>query len=142
MTVPDLPRRRRYFINKSLQIKFIALVLSLFLLATLSVWLDAYLHISGLFAKQELSDVQYLSMMYALNYVILVKLVIALVIVGFVSILFSHLIAGPAYHIKRIMETVRDGDTNARVHLRKWDELKDVAEAFNEMMDSLQKKIR
>lgn len=137
-TIPERQSRRIYLIGKSLQLKFTALVLSLFLLAALGVWLNAYVHFSKL--QPEIGDTQYLSMLYALNRVIMVQLGTSLVLVAVVAILFSHLIAGPAYHLKKVMDLVRQGDMSQRVRLRKWDELKDVAESFNNMMDSFQKK--
>lgn len=132
--------RRIYLVSKSLQLKFAVLLMSLFLLAALGVWLDAYVHFAKL--QPEVGEAQYLSMLYALNKVIMVQLGVSMVLVAAVAILFSHLVAGPAYHLKRVMDSVRNGDLSQRVRLRKWDELKDVAESFNAMMDSLQQKIK
>lgn len=54
-----------------------------------------------------------------------------------VSIFITHRAAGPAYHIKKVIEKIRAGETNARVNLRKNDEFQDVAQSFNKMADEL-----
>lgn len=52
----------------------------------------------------------------------------------------SHATAGPLYHFKRVFNEIKNGKTDARVRLRPGDDFKDVANAFNEMMDAVQKK--
>jgi sensor histidine kinase YesM len=63
-----------------------------------------------------------------------------LVIAALLGIKLSHATAGPLYHFKRVFNEIKSGKTDARVRLRPGDDFKDVAEAFNEMMDSVQKK--
>ena len=58
-------------------------------------------------------------------------------VVSFFGLIFSHRTAGPMYHFKRIFNAIKSGDTKARVHLRPKDDFQDVAQGFNEMMDSL-----
>jgi len=49
----------------------------------------------------------------------------------------SHRIAGPIYRFKKAMKEVAAGSQNVRIKLRDKDQLKDVADVFNEMMDAL-----
>ena len=51
----------------------------------------------------------------------------------------THRAAGSVYHLKRVIDEIRAGNADARVRLRKKDEFQDVARAFNELMDQLQK---
>ena len=51
----------------------------------------------------------------------------------------THRAAGSVYHLKRVIDEIRAGNADARVHLREKDEFQDVARAFNELMDQLQK---
>ncbi len=60
-----------------------------------------------------------------------------IVIVSFLGLVFSHKVAGPLYHFRRIFNEIKAGKPAARVNLRPTDEFQDVALAFNEMMDSL-----
>ncbi len=60
-----------------------------------------------------------------------------LILVCFLGLALSHRTAGPLYHFKRVFESIKNGKHEARVHLRPKDDFKDVAQAFNEMMDKL-----
>jgi methyl-accepting chemotaxis protein len=60
-----------------------------------------------------------------------------LAVVGAIGLVFSHKVAGPLYHMKRVFEQVRGGDREARVRLRPKDEFQDVAREFNAMMDKI-----
>lgn len=53
------------------------------------------------------------------------------------GIYFSHRTAGPMYRFEKVFRTILAGKTDERVHLRPGDDFKNVAEAFNEMMDHL-----
>jgi len=61
---------------------------------------------------------------------------------SFIALVFSHRVAGPLYHFRRVFEEVRAGKTEARIRLRPNDEFQDVAESFNGMLDELVKKSR
>jgi methyl-accepting chemotaxis protein len=75
---------------------------------------------------------------------ILIKLgavgVIFVMITAFIGLKMSHRTAGPLYHFKRVFGEIKNGKMDARVRLRPGDDFKDVANAFNEMMDAVQKK--
>jgi len=59
-----------------------------------------------------------------------------LVLVALIGIVLSHRTAGPLYHFKKVFEEIRKGNKNARIQLRTNDEFSEVAESFNEMMDT------
>jgi HAMP domain-containing protein len=60
-----------------------------------------------------------------------------ILVVGALGLFLSHRTAGPMYHFKRVFDEIRHGKTQQRVRLRPGDEFREVAESFNEMMDSL-----
>lgn len=60
-----------------------------------------------------------------------------LMICAVFGIILSHRTAGPMYHFKRVFGQIKDGNRQSRVHLRPKDDFRDVAEAFNSMMDTL-----
>ena len=67
--------------------------------------------------------------------------VIALVLVVAVWALYiTQRVSGPAYRLHRVIEEIRAGKTDARVQVRKKDELQELATSFNAMMDELQAK--
>jgi methyl-accepting chemotaxis protein len=63
-----------------------------------------------------------------------------LIIVSILGLVFSHRTVGPMYHFKRVFREIQNGNLKSRVRLRPKDDFKDVALAFNEMMDSIEKK--
>ncbi len=66
-------------------------------------------------------------------------LLITLIVSGW-ALVITHRAAGSVYHVKRVIEEIRSGKIEARVHLREKDEYQDLANSFNQMMDELQKK--
>ena len=62
--------------------------------------------------------------------------------VSFVGLIFSHRTAGPLYHFKRIFGSIKKGNYSDRVRLRPGDDFKDVAGAFNEMMDTVERELK
>jgi HAMP domain-containing protein len=69
----------------------------------------------------------------------LVDLLIVLVIATW-SLFVTHRAAGSVYHMKRVIDEVRAGNSVERIQLRKKDEFQDLAKSINEMLDVLQKK--
>lgn len=132
-------KRTAILVEKSLQLKFMGFVLFLFLISGFAVWWEAY-HSMGNFIALGFGDDQVKTIVAQFNKVLLIKMGVELVLIVFISMMFSHYIAGPLYRLQETMRMVRDGDFSVRVKFRKLDELKKLGETFNEMMDSLQKK--
>jgi methyl-accepting chemotaxis protein len=63
-----------------------------------------------------------------------------LAVVCFLGMVISHKTAGPLYHFKRVFKEIHKGNQKARINLRPTDDFRDVAQAFNEMMDAIQGK--
>jgi HAMP domain-containing protein len=63
-----------------------------------------------------------------------------LTVCSFFGLFLSHRTAGPMFHFKRVFGEIQAGQLDRRVHLRPKDDFRDVAEAFNKMMDSIQRK--
>jgi methyl-accepting chemotaxis protein len=60
-----------------------------------------------------------------------------LAVVAVIGVVYSHRTAGPMYKFKKIFGEIRSGNRGLRIQLRPKDDFKDVAESFNQMMDSL-----
>lgn len=56
--------------------------------------------------------------------------------------LTAHRIAGPYIQLQKTFDAIRDGQHDARLHFRKYDNLDHVAKSFNDMMDVLSKSKR
>ncbi|MBF0297512.1 MAG: HAMP domain-containing protein [Oligoflexia bacterium] len=63
-----------------------------------------------------------------------------LIVITIWGVFISHKVAGPLYKLKKVINEIKNGDVNQRVYFRENDEFKDVATAFNEMLDYLQKR--
>jgi len=68
--------------------------------------------------------------------------IVLFVIVVILFILTTHLIAGPLYRFEKSFEMLKEGDLTYRINLRKGDELKDLAEMFNDMMEDIHNKMK
>lgn len=56
---------------------------------------------------------------------------------GIISVFISHKIAGPLFRLKRSVDQVTQGDLSVVIKLRKWDDLKDLAEHINLLVEEL-----
>lgn len=56
------------------------------------------------------------------------------------GVLVSHKFYGPQVPILRSLRALREGNRAEKVHLRKGDELREIAEAVNQLADSLSAK--
>ena len=72
---------------------------------------------------------------------LVVILLIAFGLTGILFLFISHRIAGPIYHLERVMGQMGRGDLSIRIHLRDKDEFKDTADHFNTMAEKLEDKI-
>lgn len=67
---------------------------------------------------------------------------ISLCLVFILSILITHTIAGPVYRLEKVARAIGDGDLSITTRLRPKDELKELADAFNDMTTDLATRIR
>ncbi len=76
------------------------------------------------------------------QFTLLVYLVILIVggCTSYLVIRFTHRVVGPVYRFKKVLETAIRGDYSTRITLRKNDYLKDLADTFNELLATLEKK--
>lgn len=79
-----------------------------------------------------------------MRFIIQVSLAILLIslLISFMAIRFSHKVAGPIYRIRLTIREVKKGNVAARAFIRENDKLQDFADEFNEMLDSLEEKIK
>jgi methyl-accepting chemotaxis protein len=53
------------------------------------------------------------------------------------AVITAHRMSGPYVAMKRTFDRILDGDKAQRLHFRKYDQLDDVEESFNQLMDKL-----
>ncbi len=66
---------------------------------------------------------------------------ISICVVAFISIFVTHTIAGPVYRMERVARDIGAGNLTNVIKLRPKDELKDLADAMNDMTDGLKRRI-
>jgi methyl-accepting chemotaxis protein len=139
-------KRRKYYINKSFQSRFIIKFCLLIALACLvfggMVYMLSMASSTTAFENSRLiikSTADYLLPLIILT-ALITTVVISLAVVS-VTLFISHKIAGPAYRFERVAEDVADGDLSIKVKLRANDQLQFVAESLDVMVKSLNRKL-
>ena len=137
-------RRKRYIINKSFQLRYatmtiilmIAVSVILFGTIYISIWSVLIESFEGTGASLVLDRV-----LAELNIVlfqrILIIIFVGMLAAGAIVTLVVHRIAGPIYRLKRILESIGEGNLPAPIKFRKRDELHDLAAAVNKMLAGL-----
>ncbi|MBE9571790.1 MAG: methyl-accepting chemotaxis protein [Proteobacteria bacterium] len=136
--------RRSYIVNKSLQYRFLAVILIYGFITV--VFLSIYLFVPEIMKLQDQSlsfEVRAAAADKILSFHTRIwPVVIALIcFLGLHSTLFFHRVAGPLYRFRWAFEQVRDGDLSFRVKIRRKDYLHQEEEVLNEMIDTLAKKL-
>jgi HAMP domain-containing protein len=141
-----LGRRRNYLISPRQQLPgtILATAATLFMVVLLNVNLQqstewntrVFLHE---FPGLEQQVRQTTNLRSALMYVFSAVLVVG---VFAFSVVRSHRTAGPVVRIQNCMKAVQEGKLGTRIKLRRHDNLTEIADAFNAMMDTLERRAR
>jgi methyl-accepting chemotaxis protein len=73
---------------------------------------------------------------------VIIAELVSIIVVAFICIFVTHTIAGPVYRMERVARSIGDGDLTNFIKLRPKDELKDLADAMNDMTMGLRSKIQ
>ena len=133
--------RTKYLMKGLFQYKFTLQVLSIVLVVG-AVSIYTVYHTSFRFLASRLEGIypqgELLYMLKAANMILMQRLLFLIPAAIIFGIVFSHRVAGPSFHIARFLrEVVAKGDLSKEIHLRKRDELKEIAAAINEMTSRL-----
>lgn len=140
----NMAKRSIFIINRPFQIKysllfaFVGVLVAILFCAHIFYFLNEYLQV----VIPDYADrPQVYDFIMSEKRKILLYLAVIVSLLGcflfFMGIVLTHKIAGPIMVIKRRMADVERGDFGAKVKLRKGDEFKDLADSFNNMLDSL-----
>jgi methyl-accepting chemotaxis protein len=72
---------------------------------------------------------------------VIIAELLSIFVVAFICIFVTHTIAGPVYRMERVVRNVGEGDLTHFTKLRPKDELKDLADAMNDMTMGLRNKV-
>lgn len=132
-------RRRQLFIDElqvrllSINVAYFAAILVIFAVSLFAPLVVQLLGAEGPEWQQQLVAEQFLY----LSETIWLPLLFTFVALGAHSVLVSHRIAGPLYHLRRVLRGVANGNFTTRAVLREKDYLKKEEQVVNEMIDQL-----
>lgn len=130
-------QRKTVLVKRSFQLKHFGLVFTAILLAVAVVGGELYFTLLRIVSND---NPALLPLLEQVNRMLLVKMILYLGVVGFLSFIVSHRIAGPIYRFEQSAQVVGTGDLTHRVHLRAGDELLELQDEFNGMVAALQGK--
>ena len=132
--------RKKYFTEKGLQLRFARFVIIFALAASMITGLTIF-YTTFLMLGERLADVypqgRLAQIFRSVHLALLANIAVALPVIFYGSIKFSHRIAGPLPKIYQALRNIGQGDFDVKLILRKNDELRELADVINEMAKSL-----
>ncbi len=148
-------RRRRYFINRDFQSRFIIRALCIIILAFVVSFIAvaSYFYLEYGFPGKEgfkifiqkSHGMRVESLLNPFEIIIppmIISAILILIVVFVGALIYSNRIAGPIYRFKTILKLYKLGDYGVEVILRQKDEFKDFAEELNEYTRGMRAVIR
>ena len=146
--MPTANRRKTYLINPRFQWRFIGFMATVSLLAISILFLSNILFFQDMHAEA-LSvglapDNPYFDFLTAqkasLSRLYFGVSAVAFVVMMGLGIMYSHRIAGPLYHLNNKMKAIAAGEDPSPVSFRQKDQFLELAESFNAMLATLNKR--
>jgi methyl-accepting chemotaxis protein len=129
------PPRRRYLIDRPMQLAHSGFIVWAVGIGMIIAWLVTYYTIWSLVLNQISQETQLPQILHDVNlrlfWTLVIPGVILLLIVAWIQIFLSHRIAGPAYRLRKTITNMTQGLWPKNVQVRNNDFLKDVVEEFN-----------
>ena len=140
-------KRRNYFIDKKFQGRFILKFCAIVIISSVLIGgILFFLSTNSTTVAIENTKVKVKNTADFLLPIIAVTVIIVTLFsalsVAILSMLISHKIAGPLYRIKNEIERLRIGDLGANFHIRKGDQLQELAISLEQMTQVLQEKVK
>ena len=134
-------KRKRYFVKKLLQTKYILFVLLAMIIPTLVCGGALYYLIWQTVAEEiaipEAISSSLIPALNRVNTILIIAIPLVFLIMFLLSIFISHKIAGPLYRLEKELKEIAKGDFSRKIKLRPNDELQEIAEGINELLDHL-----
>ena len=136
-------RRKKYFVERVMQLHFARFVILFVFLASILSSLVVF-YTTFMMLGERLSDVypqgRLVEIFRSAHLAFFVNMLVILPLIFWGSIRFSHRIAGPLPKIYEALKQVGLGNFDIHIGLRKNDELKVLAETINQMAVSLKER--
>jgi methyl-accepting chemotaxis protein len=136
-------RRKQYFVEQGLQLRFARFVILFVFISSIVtailVFYTTFMILGGRLAEVYPQG-RLVSIFQSVYLAFFVNLVVILPVIFCGSIVFSHRIAGPLPKIYQALQQIGQGQFDVNLTLRKGDELKELADAINQMAAALKAK--
>lgn len=137
-------RRRRYLINKRMQLQFVRILVMQAAIPIVILGLSLYfinkmylLRLQAIVGSSVMSDAEVQSILNFSILSLLSLLVVACLLLAFLAIRFSHQIAGPLYKLETSMDKLNRGEKVELVYFRKTDLLNGLGDKLNAIAKKL-----
>jgi methyl-accepting chemotaxis protein len=136
----NFQKRRIYYIEKQFQTKYLLLTIFLLLTYTFAFIIIIFspyilaLYFDFYSISEKAEAARALLLLHAKVWPGIAGIIL---LFGAFSIFVTHKIAGPLYRLKKTISEITEGNLDAKVKLRKGDDLKDLAEHVNMLAEEL-----
>ncbi|MCK5683653.1 HAMP domain-containing protein [bacterium] len=131
-------KRRQYFIDKGFQLRYMLVIIIAMLCVSMVVGWTVYATVWTKLADPNFLELSQLFTYFEqANVTLIYRTLILIIFISIASIFVSHKIAGPVYRFSQNAKSIAEGDLSTKIHLRKGDELNELANVFNGMTDNL-----
>ena len=143
---PRSYQRRNYYIDKKFQTRFIVQFLilvavgSLFTVAAV-YWLSQNTTTVGIVEGRVVVHTTAKYLLPLMFQTVGIQLAVVSLLTILMTLFVSHKIAGPLYHLKETLKALGEGNLKP-MHLRKGDQLQEMANSYNEALEKLNDKIK
>ncbi len=141
----SIRRRKRYFIKPGFQSRLTAIFILIVIIVANIVGALVYgFSIEKLETKLVVESklpIDTTQLGQALLPGVIIAEAVSILVVAFICVFVTHTIAGPVYRMERVAKSIGEGDLTNFIKLRPKDELKDLADAMNEMTMGLRSKV-
>lgn len=142
MTDNNHQQRRRVYINKDFQLRYVIRVLLIVLLSGVGSVVLAYLIMADDIQAQAFSaHVDIAQASERLGVAMMIGNLVAMIVAGLIAVISvlhgSHKLAGPLYRFEVLCQQIADGNLDDLPKLRETDQLHELAHAFSTMVVNL-----
>lgn len=135
-------KRRTYLVNRKMQLRYAGFMLLLVTGVSIisgytifyTLWSSLGDKLARVYPQGMLQEV-----LRATTFALIRNLLIVAPFIIWISILYSHRVAGPLVRITRTLKEIGEGNLDINIKLRRADELKELAASINGMAANLKK---
>lgn len=133
--------RRTYIVKPALQIKYLLYGLAGVLFAVACAYAVMHLSIIRSEDLSQLSQGELESVQSAMRVTLLWLTALLMVTLSLAGVVLFHRIIGPLYAVEKVLRMIADGDLTVYMPLRRGDELREVADAVEQMVGGIRRRL-